>query len=123
MLTTGELSKLFKVTTSTIVNWIEKGRIDCEVVNVSHRRIPEIEVLKYIQRNQICNLTLDDEIYSKLLSNLDKIEEIHKEETKKVEDNLNAVIKSNSNLAEEMGLIEKEKVALKKTLGCFKKDK
>ncbi|HSQ42235.1 MAG TPA: helix-turn-helix domain-containing protein [Fibrobacteraceae bacterium] len=67
MLTTGDLAKLFHVSSQTVINWLDQGRIPFERIGSGPRRIRESDVLGYLKQMQISPDTLDPSMYQETL--------------------------------------------------------
>ncbi len=67
MLTTGEIAKLFQITSQTVINWLEEGRMPFDRVGPGPRRVTEMALLHYIQQTKISPDSLDPELYAKIL--------------------------------------------------------
>lgn len=69
-MTTGELADLFLVTSQTVINWLEEGRIPFERIGRGPRRIPELEVLRYIEQSGLSPDTLHTASYATLIKSV-----------------------------------------------------
>ncbi len=67
MLTTGDLSELFQVTSQTVINWLEEGRIPFERIGRGPRRVSEQAALRYIEESGLSVETLNPSAYAALL--------------------------------------------------------
>lgn len=52
-LTTGQASMLCKISTQTVINWIRQGRFSCYRVENGPRKIPTIEVQRFMEAHKI----------------------------------------------------------------------
>ncbi len=50
MLTSGELAKLFDVSSQTIINWLDQGRMPYQRIGNGPRKIKEQDVLNFIEK-------------------------------------------------------------------------
>jgi len=73
MLTTGDLAKLFHVSSQTVINWLDQGRVPFERIGSGPRRIREVDALRYLKQMKISTETLDAGMYQDILrvANLD----------------------------------------------------
>jgi excisionase family DNA binding protein len=67
MLTTGDLAKLFHVSSQTVINWLDQGRVPFERIGSGPRRIREVDALRYLKQMQISPDTLDPNMYQDIL--------------------------------------------------------
>jgi excisionase family DNA binding protein len=67
MLTTGEIAKLLHVSSQTVINWLDDGRIPFERIGRGPRRVSEINILRYIEEQGISPEVLNQTIYNKIL--------------------------------------------------------
>ena len=67
MLTTGEIAKLFQITSQTVINWLEEGRMPFDRVGRGPRRVTEVALLNYIQQTGLSPDVFNPELYAKLL--------------------------------------------------------
>ena len=67
MLTTGDLAKLFHVSSQTVINWLDQGRVPFERIGSGPRRIREVDALRYLRQMQISPETLDSGMYQEIL--------------------------------------------------------
>lgn len=67
MLTTGDLAKLFHVSSQTVINWLDQGRVPFERIGSGPRRIREVDALRYLRQMQISPDTLEQGMYQEIL--------------------------------------------------------
>ena len=67
MLTTGDLAKLFHVSSQTVINWLDQGRVPFERIGTGPRRIREVDALRYLRQMQISPETLEQSMYQEIL--------------------------------------------------------
>jgi len=67
MLTTGDLAKLFHVSSQTVINWLDQGRVPFERIGSGPRRIREVDALRYLKQMKITPETLDPGMYQDIL--------------------------------------------------------
>lgn len=67
MLTTGDLAKLFHVSSQTVINWLDQGRVPFERIGSGPRRIREVDALRYLKQMQISPETLEQGMYQEIL--------------------------------------------------------
>lgn len=72
MLTSGDLAKLFEVSSQTIINWLESGRMSYQRIGNGPRKIKEQDVMNFIEKGNpdgspISKDTLNQEILKLVL--------------------------------------------------------
>jgi len=67
MLTTGDLAKLFQVSSQTVINWLDQGRLPFERIGSGPRRIREVDALRYLRQTQVSPETLEASMYQEIL--------------------------------------------------------
>jgi excisionase family DNA binding protein len=67
MLTTGDLATLFHVSSQTVINWLDQGRVPFERIGAGPRRIREVDALRYLKQTQISPDTLEPSMYQEIL--------------------------------------------------------
>ena len=70
MMTTGEIAKLFQITSQTVINWLEEGRMPFDRVGRGPRRVTEAALLNYIQQTGLSADSFEPELYAKLLKSV-----------------------------------------------------
>ncbi len=68
MLTTGDLAKLLHVSSQTVINWLDQGRIPFERISSGPRRVREVEALRYIKESRLSPESLEQSIYQEILA-------------------------------------------------------
>jgi excisionase family DNA binding protein len=65
--TTNQLAKLFGVVPTTVIDWIEAGKLDAFKTLGGHRRIAHIEVLRFLRRHDLPTPPAFSELSPKIL--------------------------------------------------------
>jgi excisionase family DNA binding protein len=65
--TTNQLAKLFGVVPTTVIDWIEAGKLDAFKTLGGHRRIAHVEVLRFLRRHDLPSPPAFSELSSKVL--------------------------------------------------------
>ena len=68
MMTTGEIAKLFQITSQTVINWLEEGRMPFDRVGRGPRRVTEAALLNYIQQTGLSADSFEPELYAKIVA-------------------------------------------------------
>lgn len=73
MLTSGELAKLFEVSSQTIINWLENGRIPYQRIGNGPRKIKEQDILDFIKKGNSDGTPISmDTLDQKILATVQK---------------------------------------------------
>lgn len=67
-LTTGDIANLFQVSSQTVINWIETGKMKYDRIGKGPRKVSQDEVLKFIKEENYSIDSLDKYLYENLFN-------------------------------------------------------
>jgi excisionase family DNA binding protein len=62
MLSTGDAAKLFQVSSQTVINWLDQGRLPYDRIGKGPRRIAEVNILQFIKEIGVSEDSLNQQM-------------------------------------------------------------